>query len=77
MEHPTRNEESIVNSKKKKLALKRTTLRVLSGADLGQVAGGTTILLTPSTAGVIVATEVGAATMTWFCNRDDTDLARR
>ncbi len=66
-----------MNTKKKKLALKRTTLRVLSGPDLGQVAGGTTILLTPSSAGVIVATEVATATITTFCNRDDTDLARR
>ena len=66
-----------MNTKKKKLALKRTTLRVLSGTDLGQVAGGTSIVLTPSLAGVIVATEVATATITTFCNRDDTDLARR
>jgi hypothetical protein len=56
-----------VNTKKKKLALKRTTLRVLSGPDLGQVAGGTSILLTPSAPTVIVATEVLTATMTKFC----------
>ena len=56
-----------MNTKKKKLALKRTTLRVLSGPDLGQVAGGTSILLTPSAPTVIVATEIATALATKFC----------
>ena len=60
---------------KRKLALKRTTLRVLSGPDLGEVAGGTTIILTVAT--TVTTYTVG---ITPFCadpNRNTTDFAGR
>ena len=59
----------------KKLALKRQTLRVLSGTELDEVAGGTTIVWTAAT-----TTTLYTVGITPFCaspNRNTTDLAGR
>ncbi len=66
----------------RKLALKRQTLRVLSGADLGQVAGGTTIILVFSAPTIATTITVGGATaVSNLCapdpNRTTTDRAGR
>lgn len=66
----------------KKLALKRQTLRVLSGTDLQEVAGGTTIILVFSAPTIATTITVGGATaVSNLCapdtNRNTTDLAGR
>ena len=62
---------------KKKLVLKRETLRRLSGTDLQQVAGGTTIVVIFSAPTIVTTATVTVATITPFCARDTTDLAGR
>jgi hypothetical protein len=65
----------IMKKTTRKLALKRQTLRVLSGSELGDVAGGTTIVWTAAT-----TTTLYTVGITPFCaptNRNTTDLAGR
>ncbi len=62
---------------KKKLALKKTTLRVLSGTDLGEVAGGTTIVVVFSVPTVATTATLSILGCTINCNRDTTGLAGR
>jgi hypothetical protein len=76
MEHPTPKRRWIVKTKKK-LSLKRTTLRVLSGTDLGGVAGGTTIIVVFSAPTVVTTATVSALGCSIDCNRGTTGLAGR
>ena len=62
---------------KKKLVLKRTTLRVLSDAALSDVAGGTTIVVVFSAPTVVTTATLSALGCSLDCNRGATGLAGR
>jgi hypothetical protein len=66
----------IVKSKKK-LVLNRTTLRVLSGTELGEAAGGTTIVVVFSGPTIVTTATVSALGCSLDCNRNTTGLAGR
>lgn len=61
----------------RKLALKRQTLRALSGTDLGAVAGGTTIVVVFSGPTIATTATTSLASITCLCARDTDDLAGR
>jgi hypothetical protein len=61
----------------KKLTLKRQTLRALSGTELGEVAGGTTIVVVFSGPTIATTATTSLASITCLCARNTNDLAGR